>query len=73
MSDKRVHKPDKDKHNEKEARENLRKQRDTSEVDEALRHRSEQSVVDGGQNEQRGEPSRHGQATQKGNKPLLNK
>jgi hypothetical protein len=73
MSDKRVHKPNKDKHNEKEARENLRQQRETAEVDEALRHRSNQSVVEGGQDEQRGEPPRHGHLTPKGPRPLENK
>jgi hypothetical protein len=72
MGDKRVHKPDKDKHNEKHSRENAREQRDGSEVDESVRHRSTHSVVEGGENEQRGEPTRPGNVTPKGPMPLQN-
>jgi hypothetical protein len=71
MGKKRVHKKDHDAHNEKHSREVAREQRGEGEVDESLRHRSAESVVKGGVNEQRGEP-RPGQATYKGPRPLEN-
>jgi hypothetical protein len=73
MGDKRVHRPDKDRKNEKDSREFAREQRNTNEVDESLRHRSAESVVKGGVNEQRGEPPRPGHETHKGPAPLINK
>jgi hypothetical protein len=73
MGDKRTHKPDKDSKNQKESREFAREQRDESPIDQSTRHRSAESVEKGGDNEQKGEPSRHGQATHKGPVPLINK
>jgi hypothetical protein len=52
-------------------REVAREQRGNGELDEALRHRSVDSMVEGGENEKRGEP-RPGQATDKGPEPLEN-
>jgi hypothetical protein len=71
MSKKRVHKKDRDAHNEKHSREVAREQRGEGEVDESLRHRSAESVVRGGANEQRGEP-REGQGIYKGPAQLEN-
>jgi hypothetical protein len=65
MGKKRIHKQDHDTHNEKHSRDLARKQRGGGEADEALRHRSVESVVQGGANEERGEP-RSGQGTYKG-------
>jgi hypothetical protein len=73
MPKKRVHKPDHDAHGEKHGREFAREQRGKGEVDESLRHRSAESVVEGGVDEKRGEPRRPGQETHKGPAPLINK
>jgi hypothetical protein len=72
MGKKRVHKKDRDTHNEKHSREVAREQRGADQTDESLRHRSAESVVEGGANEQRGEP-RPGQGIYKGPAPLENK
>ena len=73
MGKKRVHKPDHDSHNEKASREQTRRQRNSPKLDESMRHRSGHSVVEGGANEERGEPSREGYETHKGPVPLINK
>ena len=73
MGDKRVHKQDKDSKNQKDSREFAREQRENLPLDESVRHRSAESVIKGGDNEQKGEPSRPGQATHKGSVPLINK
>jgi hypothetical protein len=69
MGKKRVHKKGHDTHNEKHSREIAREQRGEGEIDESLRHRSVESVVKGGEDEERGEP-RPGQGTYKGPVPL---